>query len=182
MIQIEQIPLGVGGLEKRAEEFLAANGLAPEPLDYFAVLTDGDKILACGGFEKNVIKCVATSPEARDMQLSNKIVSHLRSELKSRGASDIFVFTKRSNREIFASLAFHPIAQSDDAVLLESSARGVSSFCEKLSAFACDGKNGCIVMNLSLWGTVILPKPPRKAATGCTSLRSERTRRSFLSR
>ena len=81
------------------------------------------------------------------MQLSNKIVSHLRSELKSRGASDIFVFTKRSNREIFASLAFHPIAQSDDAVLLESSARGVSSFCEKLSAFACDGKNGCIVMN-----------------------------------
>ena len=57
MIQIEQIPLGVGGLEKRAEEFLAANGLAPEPLDYFAVLTDGDKILACGGFEKNVIKC-----------------------------------------------------------------------------------------------------------------------------
>ena len=42
MIQIEQIPLGVGGLEKRAEEFLAANGLAPEPLDYFAVLTDGD--------------------------------------------------------------------------------------------------------------------------------------------
>lgn len=147
MIQIEQIPLEVGGLEKRAEEFLAANGLAPEPLDYFAVLTDGDKILACGGFEKNVIKCVATSPEARDMQLSNKIVSHLRSELKSRGASDIFVFTKRSNREIFASLAFHPIAQSDDAVLLESSARGVSSFCEKLSAFACDGKNGCIVMN-----------------------------------
>lgn len=83
MIQIEQIPLGVGGIEKRAEEFLAANGLAPEPLDYFAVLTDGDKILACGGFEKNVIKCVATSPEARDMQLSNKIVSHLRSELKA---------------------------------------------------------------------------------------------------
>lgn len=144
MIQIEQIPLGVGGIEKRAEEFLAANGLAPEPLDYFAVLTDGDKILACGGFEKNVIKCVATSPEARDMQLSNKIVSHLRSELKSRGASDIFVFTKRSNREIFESLAFHPIAQSDDAVLLESSARGVSSFAKSFPSLPATAKTAVL--------------------------------------
>lgn len=54
------------------------------------------------------------------------------------------MFTKRSNREIFESLAFHPIAQSDDAVLLESSARGVSSFCEKLSVFACDGKTAVL--------------------------------------
>ncbi len=147
MLHIEQIPLEVSGLKKRAEEFLAANGLALEPLDYFAVCADGEKLLACGGFAKNVIKCVATSPEARDMQLSNTIVSHLRSELKSRGVNNIFLFTKRANAEIFKSLAFHPVAQSDDAVLLESSARGVSTFCEKLSAFSSDGKNGCIVMN-----------------------------------
>lgn len=147
MFNIEQIPLEVGGLKKRAEEFLRENGLALEPLDYFVVCEDGGKFLACGGFSKNVIKCVATSPEARDMQLSNKIVSHLRSELKSRGVNNIFLFTKRANAEVFKSLAFHAVAQSDDALLLESSSRGVSSFCEKLAPFASDGKNGCIVMN-----------------------------------
>lgn len=131
----------------QVEDFCASNGLKMEEADYYCGVFDGDKMLAGGGFSENVIKYVAVDKSARSLNLTNVIVSHLREELISRGETNIFVYTKIDNKEIFENLAFYTVGVSEDAVLLESHPRGIKNFCKKLQEFKRDGKISAIVMN-----------------------------------
>lgn len=117
-------------------------------LQYYAVLCDSQGEIVCGGgFDGNIIKCVAVSEAARGEGLVNTLISHLRSEINSRGASNIFVYTKPENERIFASLAFYTIGTSPKAILLESSKRGIVRLKNSLAQHKKDGLNGAIVMN-----------------------------------
>ena len=131
------------------EEFLAKSELRLDSVDYYATVVDRDslEILAGGGFEKDIIKCVAVSETLRGTGVSQQLISHLISEISSRGVNSIKVFTKPSNAEIFQSLGFKTIGESDKALMLENSLEGITCYTKYLQSLKKDGKNGLIVMN-----------------------------------
>ena len=134
---------------QRLIAFLAQAGLRlDDNLQYYAVLCNSRGEIICGGgFDGNIIKCVAVSEEARGLGLVNTLISHLRSEIISQGANNIFVYTKPENKHIFESLAFYTVGTSPKAILLESSKRGIIRLKNSLARHKKDGLNGAIVMN-----------------------------------
>ena len=131
----------------KVDAFCASNGLKMGEADYYCGIFDGDKMLAGGGFSGNVIKYVAVDPSARSMNLTNTLISHLREELLSNGAKNIFVYTKIANKDLFESLAFYTVGESEDTVLLESHPRGIKNFCRSLQEYKTEGDSVAIVMN-----------------------------------
>ena len=126
--EIQSYPLTVRTNRERVTAFLAANGLRLDALDYYAVVTavGDDQILAGGGLDKDIIKCIAVSDTLRDEGISATLVSHLMSIAMSRQYEAVKVFTKPSNQKIFESLGFHLLAEAPKAVLLEN---GLSGWC-----------------------------------------------------
>ena len=121
-IEIEELPLGVPRFRNKVESFLKDNGLALEEVDlYLAACDTAGDILAGGGIRRDTIKCVAVSEKARSAGLASPLISRLISLGAGRGFNSIRVFTKPENRKIFESLGFHLLAESPQAILLESS-------------------------------------------------------------
>ena len=146
--EIRQVPLSIKSQRTKVEQFLAANGLRLETVDYYAAVfeCDGDEILAGGGLDGDVLKCIAVSDALRDTGMSLCLVSHLLSVAQSQGYFHEKVYTKPENRKIFESASFHTIAESDKAILLENS-DGLERYCKYLAKKYRPGKNGVIVMN-----------------------------------
>jgi [citrate (pro-3S)-lyase] ligase len=147
---ISEAPLSLNSVRRRVEAFLAANGLRLAPLDRYVVVTrdeDGDEILAGGGLDGNVIKCVAVSESARSEGLMNILVSRLIVIAREEGRESVKAFTKPENEGIFKSLGFALIASSPNAILMENGRGGLPEYKKYLESLARPGRNGVIVMN-----------------------------------
>lgn len=147
---ISEAPLSLNSVRRRVEAFLAANGLRLAPLDRYVVVTrdeDGDEILAGGGLDGNVIKCVAVSESARSEGLMNILVSRLIVIAREEGRESVKAFTKPENEGIFKSLGFGLIASSPNAILMENGRGGLPEYRKYLESLARPGRNGAIVMN-----------------------------------
>lgn len=147
---ISEAPLSLNSVRRRVEAFLAANGLRLAPLDRYVVVTrdeDGDEILAGGGLDGNVIKCVAVSESARSEGLMNILVSRLIVIAREEGRDSVKAFTKPENEGIFKSLGFALIASSPKAILMENGRGGLPEYRKYLESLARPGRNGAIVMN-----------------------------------
>lgn len=147
---ISEAPLSLNSVRRRVEAFLAANGLRLAPLDRYVVVTrdeDGDEILAGGGLDGNVIKCVAVSESARSEGLMNILVSRLIAIAREEGRESVKAFTKPENEGIFKSLGFGLIASSPNAILMENGRGGLPEYKKYLESLARPGRNGAIVMN-----------------------------------
>ena len=147
---ISEAPLSLNSVRRRVEAFLAANGLRLAPLDRYVVVTrdeDGDEILAGGGLDGNVIKCVAVSESARSEGLMNILVSRLIVIAREEGRDSVKAFTKPENEGIFKSLGFALIASSPKAILMENGRGGLPEYKKYLASLARPGRNGAIVMN-----------------------------------
>lgn len=147
---ISEAPLSLNSVRRRVEAFLAANGLRLAPLDRYVVVTrdeDGDEILAGGGLDGNVIKCVAVSESARSEGLMNILVSRLIAIAREEGRDSVKAFTKPENEGIFKSLGFALIASSPNAILMENGRGGLPEYRKYLASLARPGRNGAIVMN-----------------------------------
>lgn len=147
---ISEAPLSLNSVRRRVEAFLAANGLRLTPLDRYVVVTrdeDGDEILAGGGLDGNVIKCVAVSESARSEGLMNILVSRLIAIAREEGRESVKAFTKPENEGIFKSLGFALIASSPNAILMENGRGGLPEYRKYLESLARPGRNGAIVMN-----------------------------------
>lgn len=147
---ISEAPLSLNSVRRRVEAFLAANGLRLAPLDRYVVVTrdeDGDEILAGGGLDGNVIKCVAVSESARSEGLMNILVSRLIAIAREEGRESVKAFTKPENEGIFKSLGFALIASSPNAILMENGRGGLPEYRKYLASLARPGRNGAIVMN-----------------------------------
>lgn len=147
--EIQSYPLTVRTNRERVTAFLAANGLRLDALDYYAVVTavGDDQILAGGGLDKDIIKCIAVSDTLRDEGISATLVSHLMSIAMNRQYEAVKVFTKPSNQKIFESLGFHLLAEAPKAVLLENGLSGWLTYERYLKSLRREGKSGLIVMN-----------------------------------
>lgn len=147
---ISEAPLSLNSVRRRVEAFLAANGLRLAPLDRYVVVTrdeDGNEILAGGGLDGNVIKCVAVLEAARSEGLMNILVSRLIVIAREEGRDSVKAFTKPENEGIFKSLGFALIASSPNAILMENGRGGLPEYRKYLASLARPGRNGAIVMN-----------------------------------
>lgn len=147
---ISEAPLSLNSVRRRVEAFLAANGLRLAPLDRYVVVTrdeDGDEILAGGGLDGNVIKCVAVSESARSEGLMNILVSRLIAIAREEGRESVKAFTKPENEGIFKSLGFGLLASAPKAILMENGRGGLPEYKKYLESLARPGRNGAIVMN-----------------------------------
>lgn len=148
---ISEVPLSLASVRSRVEAFLASNGLRPAPMDVYVTVTrteDSSEILAGGGLDGNVIKCIAVSEEARSEGFTNKLVSYLMGLARERGHDSVKVFTKPENVKVFASLGFELLASAGKAVLMENGlASGLKAYRKYLSSLKKEGRNGAIVMN-----------------------------------
>ncbi len=140
----------MNSVRRRVEVFLSANGLRLAPLDRYVVISrdeDGDEILAGGGLDGNVIKCVAVSEAARGEGLMNILVSRLIALAREDGLESVKAFTKPENVGIFKSLGFTLLASAPRAVLMENGGGGLPEYEKYLTSLARPGRNGAIVMN-----------------------------------
>ena len=143
-IDIQELPLSVPSVRRQVEDFLGSNGLRLGEVDlYLAVLSEEGAILAGGGLQRDILKCLAVSAEARSLGLSVPLVSRLISIASERGFTNVKVFTKPENRALFESLGFKLLAEAPKAILLENG-RGLADYCAYLRAHQAPG---VIIMN-----------------------------------
>ena len=143
-IDIQELPLSVPMIRRKVEDFLGSNGLRLGEVDlYLAVLSDDGAILAGGGLQRDILKCLAVSAEARSLGLSVPLISRLISVASERGCTNLKVFTKPENRALFESLGFKLLAEAPKAILLENG-RGLADYCAYLRAHPAPG---VLIMN-----------------------------------
>ena len=120
--EIHSVPMSMPLWRRKVERFLETNQLRLDEVDYYAIVTepDGDDILAGGGLQGDIIKCIAVSEQLRDAHLSNRLISHLISEAAQRGHHSVKVFTKPQNRQVFESLGFRLVGEAPLAILMEN--------------------------------------------------------------
>ena len=148
--EICDMPLSLKSNRTRVERFLADSGLRLEDVDYYAAVTDEDgNIIAGGGLQGNVIKCIAVGEAARDTGMSNRLISHLIGMATQQGADSVKVYTKPGNSTIFQSMGFSIIAQAPQAILMENGVRGIGVYTDYLRRTRGDRPDGAaaIVMN-----------------------------------
>lgn len=147
---ISEVPLSLNSVRKRVEAFLSSNGLRLAALERYVVISrdeDGDEIIAGGGLDGNVIKCVAVSEAARSEGLMNILVSRLIAIAHEEGYESVKAFTKPANEDIFKSLGFRLLASSENAILMENGRGGLPEYRKYLESLSRPGRSGAIVMN-----------------------------------
>ena len=143
-IDIQELPLSVPMVRRQVEDFLGSNGLRLGEVDlYLAVLSAEGAILAGGGLQRDILKCLAVSAEARSLGLSVPLISRLLSVASERGYTNVKVFTKPENLSVFESLGFKLLASAPKAILLENG-RGLADYCTYLRAHPAPG---VLIMN-----------------------------------
>lgn len=126
---------------QRIEEFLKRNGLRFDDMHYYAAITDDDgEMIAGGGLKGNVIKCVAVDDAHKGEAIANTLISHLIAHANEKGHSNVMLFTKPKNRQLFESLSFRLLAEAPEAVLMETGIGGINNMVEQLKKIKEEGE------------------------------------------
>lgn len=126
---------------QRIEAFLKRNGLRFDDMHYYAAITDDDgEMIAGGGLKGNVIKCVAVDDAHKGEAIANTLISHLIAHANEDGHSNVMLFTKPKNRQLFESLSFRLLAEAPEAVLMETGIGGLGDTVEALKKIKEEGE------------------------------------------
>lgn len=126
---------------QRIEAFLKRNGLRFDDMHYYAAITDDDgEMIAGGGLKGNVIKCVAVDDAHKGEAIANTLISHLIAHANEEGHSNVMLFTKPKNRQLFESLSFRLLAEAPEAVLMETGIGGLGDTVEALKKIKEEGE------------------------------------------
>ena len=126
---------------QRIEAFLKRNGLRFDDMHYYAAITDDDgDMIAGGGLKGNVIKCVAVDDAHKGEAIANTLISHLIAHANEEGHSNVMLFTKPKNRQLFESLSFRLLAEAPEAVLMETGIGGINNMVEQLKKIKEEGE------------------------------------------
>lgn len=133
---------------QRIEAFLKRNGLRIDDMNYYAAMLDDDgEMIAGGGLKDDVIKCVAVDDAHKGEAIANTLISHLIAHANEEGHSNVKLFTKPKNRQLFESLSFRLLAEAPEAILMETGIGGISNTVEALKKIKDNGERGVVVMN-----------------------------------
>lgn len=126
---------------QRIEAFLKRNDLRFDDMHYYAAITDDDgEMIAGGGLKGNVIKCVAVDDAHKGEAIANTLISHLIAHANEEGHSNVKLFTKPKNRQLFESLSFRLLAEAPEAVLMETGIGGINNMVEQLKKIREEGE------------------------------------------
>lgn len=122
-----------------------------EGIDFTVAGTDeAGELMACASLDRNVCKCIAISEDHQGEGITATLMTELRKEAFARGLDHLFLFTKPKNRAQFLDMAFYPIAQTKDVLLMESKKDAAKNYARSLKE-ELPGKDapiiGAIVMN-----------------------------------
>ncbi|MFV0361792.1 MAG: [citrate (pro-3S)-lyase] ligase [Suipraeoptans sp.] len=157
-------------------EFLKINNIDfSTEIDYCVILRDDSGcVVGTGAVESNVFKYIAVDDKARGYGLTGVIISELISYAYSRGITNLFIYTKPENEDVFESLGFYKIMKTDDVLLMENKRDGFTRFLDQLCL-----STKTIVANDDVIGSVVVNCNPftlghrylvEEAASICTHL------------
>lgn len=130
------------------EQLLRRSELTPDDrVDSYLLIWDQNELIATGARKGNLLKCIAVAPHRQGEDLTATVLTQLRQDAFAAGYSHLFLYTKPKNVQLFSSLFFYPIAETDDVALLESKPDGIKNFLSALSAPCKEGVVGSVVMN-----------------------------------
>lgn len=131
------------------QRFLEHNDLLLDPnvADFIEVRRDSE-LVACGGLDGNVIKCVAIDPSERGSGISLSLMGELQKLAMENGAMELFLFTKPDNENLFKGAGFYPVIKEEAVLLMENSQDRLANYCKELAGSQREGKIiGSIVLN-----------------------------------
>lgn len=130
------------------KSFLRKAALEPdESVSQTVLLWDEDTLVATGSRTGNLLKCIAVDPKRQGEGLTATLITALRQEAFKEGLNHLFLYTKPENKDMFSSLFFYPVEQTEKVLLMEDKKDGINKFLETFPADNSSGKAGCIVMN-----------------------------------
>lgn len=129
--------------------FLARYDLAYEPdIDYTIGIFLRSRLVATGSLSGRVIKSVAIDADVRGENITGKVLSYLKLTAYHRGIDSLFLFTTPPNVDIFTSVGFSVLAETDDVALLEDNRNTFRLYLDRLADSApAAGDVAALVMN-----------------------------------
>jgi [citrate (pro-3S)-lyase] ligase len=113
--------------------FLASQSLEYDAgVSFSACVYDGERLVGTGSLDGAVLKCIAVDPDYQGGGVAAAVVTELVKRAFSQGLRHLFLFTKPSNEDLFASLGFYAIAKTRDALLMENQRDGLARFIASL--------------------------------------------------
>ena len=158
-MELQTLSPSVNIHRRRIERFLQANGLRYDDMDIYVAIVDAatDEIVAGGGLNGSLIKCVAVADRHKGEAWANTIVSHLIAIANANGHHCVRLYTKPQNRSLFENLSFRLLAEAPEAILMETGIGGIRKYSEELRtkreqneelmAKAEESNCACIIMN-----------------------------------
>ena len=132
--------------QKEYLKLLSSCGLRDEEdADIIALMTEDDRLIACGALAGHTIKQLAVAADAEGQGAMASVLSALIAEAHARGVHRLFLCTKPGNLSMFRSMGFYPVIETADAVLMENRRDGLESFLASLPKYG--GKCGAVVCN-----------------------------------
>lgn len=130
------------------KNFLKKAALEPdESVSQTVLLWDGDTLVATGSRTGNLLKCIAVDSKRQGEGFTATIITALRQEAFKEGLSHLFLYTKPKNKEMFSSLFFYPVAETDMVLLMENRKDGIVDFLNTLPLKQASGNIGAAIMN-----------------------------------
>lgn len=167
-LEVRSLNPAVPHQRRQIERFLQACGLRYDDMDYYAVVADGasDEIIAGGGLCRSVMKCVAVAGGHKGESVANIIVSHLISRASGEGYTCVKLFTRPQNRRLFESLSFRMLAESPEAILMETGIGGIESVKAELRAKRDEAERECREDSFGKCGGCTVPQSASIAPAG----------------
>lgn len=130
------------------KEFLAKASLdADLSVEETVFVWDGDDLIATGSREGNILKCIAVDKFRQGEGLTATVITELRKRAFEDGFTHLFLYTKPGNKEMFSSLFFYPVAETDSVLLMETVKDGLDTFVSALPDGEPDKVCGAVVAN-----------------------------------
>ena len=105
---------------QRIIEFLGQFGLKYESnIDQTIYIEDNGEIIATVSASKYIIKCLAVNPDYRSENLAVALISEMIKHFHANGIYHYQVFTKPEYRQVFTSLGFSVILETEKVVAME---------------------------------------------------------------
>lgn len=137
-----------GKKREKWETLLSKTGLTPDPgVTATVLIWEDGELIAAGSRQEHILKCIAVDPFHQGEGLTATLLTHLRQDALSQGHRHLFLYTKPQNKEQFSSLFFHPIAQTEQVLLMESVSGGIGKFLSELERPCAEGAVGAAVMH-----------------------------------
>lgn len=128
-MEIELLSLPQGRKQQLWEGLLARAGLrADYNMDQTVLIWEDGTLIAAGSRQENLLKCIAVDKDRQGEGLTATLLTTLRREAFQDGYDHLFLYTKPANKQLFSSLFFYPVIQTEDVLLMENRPNGVQRF------------------------------------------------------